>query len=104
MGIWSWVERWDDWKSLGLSGPRGFGVAFEVMLILPLFPPPSKPSFPGSEMASSRQALGSSPSCRVTWVGKLPTVSADSPPSPGLFPTRESGLSLTGECRASHPQ
>lgn len=103
MGIWSWVEWWDDWKSLGLSGPRGFGVAFEVMLILPLFPPPSKPSFPGSEMASSRQALGSSPSCRVTWVGKLPTVSADSAP-PGLFPTRESGLSLTGECRASHLQ
>ncbi|CAO2626906.1 hypothetical protein LEMLEM_LOCUS19413 [Lemmus lemmus] len=42
-------------------------------------PAPTNPqqlSSPGFEMDFWHQALGSSPSCRVTWAGKLPTASS----------------------------
>lgn len=64
-------------------------------------PHPLQPSSPGSAMASWHQASGSSPSCRVIWVGRPPTVSAD----PSVAPTREwSAPSPTGEGRLlPHP-
>jgi hypothetical protein len=41
--------------------------------------PSLQPSSPGSEMVFWPLALVSSPSCRVTWVGKLLMVSVDPP-------------------------
>lgn len=49
---------------------------------------------PGSEMDFWHLALGSSPSCRVTWAGKLPMVSTDHPYGKwGPFPFSSSSVS-----------
>lgn len=61
-------------KPLRLTGQRGFLGAVLGLTPIFLF---LQPSCPGSAMASWLQASGLSPSCKVTWDGKLPMVSAD---------------------------